>query len=141
MEASKEPRKVDLREVYPAEYGHDFPIVVTESEFRQINPQCFSDMQVKPRQSSRRSVYPLAGKVYDKQLFLAEKLSRMYPNAPKDGSGRPSPRFTCQHTKPQHSVSMEAVFEAVANRLKDICLTEREHKLMVVAYWHKYQGE
>jgi DNA invertase Pin-like site-specific DNA recombinase len=139
-EDSKEPRRADLNELYPHEFGEPFPVVVTLEDFKRVNPDLFSDTAGTPR-TGRRTDYPLSGKVLCKLLHDRKQLATMTATSPKGGSGIPSPRFMCQRCTPQHSVNMPALFAAVGEKLKDVKLTEREHKILVVTEWVKYERE
>ncbi len=139
---TKEPRKADLTKIYPLQYGEDFPIVVTVEEFKRVNPNMFKETAKQPQGGSRRSQYPLASnKVFCSVRQKQKLLASMTPNKPTGGSKKPSPRFTCQNCKPQHSIFMETVFDAIGEKLKDVKLTEREHKILVVTEWHHYKQE
>ncbi len=141
-ESGKEPRKADLNAIYPLFYGERFPVVVTLQEFKQVNPRLFSDTGKKLQIRSRRSEYPLASnKVLCGERCKLKQLATMTPNSPRSGGGSLSPRFTCQRCKPQHSIGMQDVYDAIEEKLKDVKITEREHKMLVVTEWHEYQKE
>ncbi len=139
---TKEPRKADLTKIYPLQYGEDFPIVVTVDEFKRVNPNMFKDTAKQEHAGSRRSKYPLASnKVFCALRHEKKLLATMTPNKPTGGSQKPSPRFTCQRCKPSHSIYMETIFDAIGEKLKEVKLTEREHKILVVTEWHEYKQE
>ena len=140
-EKSKEPRRADLNELYPTEFnGEPFPLVVTVADFKKVNPHLFSDTAKKPR-PKKRTDRTLAGRVFCKILLEAGKLSTMVANVPTGGSGKPSPRFSCQRCRPRHSIGTEHLFVAVEKELKKVKITEREHKLLVVTEWSRYERE
>ena len=140
-EDSKEPRRADLNELFPKEFGEEFPVVVTLEDFKKVNPQLFSDTVSSARKPQKRSLYALAGKVFCLHLHAQGQIATLTGNTPKGGSGLPSPRYTCQRCTPQHSANMEAIFTAVAEKLKDVKLTEREHKKLVVTEWVRFERE
>ena len=140
-EDSKEPRRADLNDLFPKEFGEEFPVVVTLEDFKKVNPQLFSDTAGGARKPQRRSFYPLAGKVFCKCLHESGQLATMTGNTPKGGSGILSPRFTCQRCTPQHSANMEEVYKAVGEKLKGVKLTERDHKKLVVTEWVRFERE
>ena len=137
----KEPRMVDLTEVYPTEYGHEFAVVITIDEFKQVNPELFSDTAQSARKTRKRSQYPLAGKVLCEERYKAKEQAGMTANTPKSGSGKDSPRFTCQRCKPQHSICFDDLFAEIEKTLNGISITEMEHKMLVVTEWERYQHE
>ena len=125
---SKEPRRADLTKTYPLQYGEDFPIVVTVDEFRKTNPELFKETATRPKTWGRHSLCPLPSNkvtciVRNEQRVLAT----MTPNIPRDGLGKLSPRFSCQRCKPQHSIGMDDVYDAIGVKLKDVKIGEREH--------------
>lgn len=139
---SKEPRRSDLTKVYPLQYGEDFPIVVTVEEFKRVNPEMFKETAMRPKTWGRHSLYPLpSNKVLCCLRHGQNLLATMTPNKPRGGSGKHSPHFSCQRCKPQHSIGMEDVYKAVAVKLKDVKLTEREHKILVVTEWHEFKKD
>ena|GEM_PF-1069284 len=140
-EGGKEPRKADLTRIYPQEFGEDFPVVVSLDEFKKVNPELFSDTAGGRRPVSRRTDYPLAGKVFCTVLHGQKLTATMTANAPKGGSGIPSPRFSCQRCKPSHSLHMEEIYKAVEKKLKTVKITPRLHKLMIVTEWERYKRD
>lgn len=138
-EESKEPRRADLRELYPDEFNEEFPVVVTMEDFKTIYPNKFSDTATKPAVQKHKGDYPLAGKVWCAVCMKEGRRPTMFANAPKGGSKKPSPRFSCQRCNPSHSKGMEEIFVAVGLKLRDVKLTQREHKRLVVHEWMKYQ--
>ena len=138
---SEEPRRADLTTIFPQEYGHPFPAVVTLEEFKQVNPELFSD-SASQHQCRRKAKYSLSGKVFCKARQEAGLSPyTMFANTPRGGSGLPSPRFSCHRCKGHRSVHMERIFKAVEVKLRGVRLTEREHKLFVVSAWEKYRKD
>ncbi len=90
---------------------------------------------------SRRTDYPLAGKVFCLTLTQQKTNATMTANTPKGGSGLPSPRFSCQRCKPSHSLHMVDIYKAVSKKLKTVKITPRLHKLMVVTEWERYKRD
>ncbi len=140
-ESGKEPRKADLTKIYPEVFGDEFPVVVSLEEFRQVNPELFSDTAGGWKPSSRRTDYPLAGKVLCAIFYKQKVNATMTANSPKGGSGKASPRFSCQRCKPSHSLHMEEIYNAVGEKLKKVKITPRMHKLMVVTEWERYKRD
>lgn len=141
-EGSSEPRRADLNELYPEAFGgEDFPIVVTVEDFKKVNPELFSDTAKKGLQPKKRTNRPLAGKVLCKVRHERGELATLTSGATTNGSGNPSPRFMCQRCSPQHGINMPDIFDVVQEKIKEIKLTEREHKLMVVTEWMNYEKE
>ncbi len=140
-ENSKEPRRVDLNAIYPEQFHHPFPVVLTLEEFKQINPDLFSDTARNALRPRRRSEYPLSGKVFCKELHARGELATMTGSTNTGGSGKPSPRFACQRCRPTHSINMDKLYKAVEVKLRCVKLTEREHTKFVITAWHKYEGE
>jgi len=141
-EKSKEPRRADLNELYPLEFnGEPFPLVVSVEDFKKINPNLFSDTAKNGLKTKRRSNYPLAGKVVCSIRRTQNLPANLHGATPKGGSLLPSPRFTCDHCNPSHSVNLIELFKAVGEKLKEIKMTEREHKLFVVTAWVRYQSD
>lgn len=138
---SKLPRRADLNEIYPIEYDEPFPVVVSLEDFKKINPDLFSDTANAAHKYRKRSTYPLAGKMICKERQEAGLLATMTAASPRSGSGALSPRFMCQRCKPQHSINLKNIFGAVEEKLKEIAMTEREHKLLVVTEWRLYEEE
>ncbi len=140
---TKEPRRADLTTIYPLQFGEDFPIVVTVEEFKRVNPNLFRDTAKPSRNVPRRSAYPLPSSKVLCSVRQVDKslIATMTPNRPRSGSGTLSPRFSCQRCKPQHSIGMEDVFDAIGEKLKDVKLTEQEHEMLVIAEWEDYKVE
>lgn len=140
-ETSKEPRYTDFNEIYDREFHEAFPVVVTREDFKKVNPKLFSDTAKQTDKPRKRSKYPLAGKVLCKERHDVKKLATMFGNTPTSSTGKPSPRYTCTRCKPSHGVSMDDIFNAVAEELRTIKLTEREHKKLVVTEWVRFERE
>ncbi len=139
---SKEPRRADLAAIYPLQYGEDFPIVVTVEEFKKVNPNLFKETAKPTRAVPRRSAYPLpSSKVLCTVRRVENLLATMTPNQPRSGGGTLSPRFSCQRCKPQHSIGMNDVFDAIGEKLKDVKITEQEHEMLLIAEWEDYKKE
>lgn len=133
-------RKVNLCEVYRGTYGAEFPCLVTEAEFKKVNPECFSDTATKPKEQVRHTgKYALSGKVFCKHQLKLKTTATLTGNKPKGGSGKQSPRYSCQRCKPTHSVDTDTILKAVGKEIGKIKLTEEEHKKFVIAYWHRYE--
>jgi hypothetical protein len=139
-EDSKEPRRADLNVLFPKEFHEEFPVVVTLEDFKKVNPKLFSDTAGShtPR---KRSQYALSGKVWCKVLHEQKLIATLTGSTNTGGSGKPSPRFSCQRCTPTHSVNMEDIYEAVAIKLADVKLTEREHKKLVVTEWVRFERD
>jgi hypothetical protein len=137
-EDSKEPRKVNLTELYPKQFGEEFPVVVTLEDFKKVNPDLFSDTSKKSPLPRKRTAYPLAGKVLCAVRLEQGLMATLTRSAPKDGSGNLSPRFSCQRCKPQHGINMESIFAAVGRQLTSIHLTDRQHQQLVITEWEEH---
>lgn len=140
-EKSKIPRLANFNEIYPMEYGEPFPVVVTVEDFKKVNAELFSDAPKKTGGAGRSTGYALSGKVLCSIRQSAGGLATMIGASPRGASGKHYPMYACRRCGKEHSIQEEEVFKAVGEKLKTVRMMEREHKIMVVTAWHKFEQD
>lgn len=139
-ETSDQLRKVDLNEVYRNRYNEEFPVCVTLDEFKFLYPNKFSDTASGLSRPGRRTDRPLSGKVLCKTQLEADNLATMSYAPSKGGTKKPAHRFFCSRCK-YHSINIKDVFDAVEGKIKEVKISEREHKKFVITHWSQYEAE
>lgn len=141
-DTSEQLRKVDLNDVYKNRYNEEFPICVTLKDFKAIYPHKFSDTAEGPPRSGRRTDRPLSGKVLCKTQHEKGKLATMSYSPSKGGTKKPSHRFFCERCEKYHSINLEKeLYTAIGEKIKQMKITEREHKRLVITHWVQYESD